>query len=41
MDNTKMKVRDAHEMDKKIPRDLIIMYQNKPYIKSFIALKRY
>jgi hypothetical protein len=24
-------VKDAHEMDKKIPRDLIITYQGKPY----------
>lgn len=28
----KLEVKDAHEMDKKIPRDLIIMYQGKPYI---------
>lgn len=29
---TKMEVKDAHDMDKRIPRDLIITYQGKPYI---------
>lgn len=29
---TKLDVKDAHEMDKKVPRDLIIIYQGKPYI---------
>lgn len=28
---TKIEVKDAHETDKKIPKDLIIMYQGKPY----------
>ena len=29
---SKIDVKDAHEMDKKIPQDLIILYQGKPYI---------
>lgn len=31
MADSKLKVDDAHESDRKIPRDLIIMYQGKPY----------
>lgn len=29
---TPIEVKDAHESDKRIPRDLIITYQGKPYI---------
>jgi len=32
MTDKKLEVTDANKLDKRIPRDLIIMYQGKPYI---------